>query len=257
MPFKKKEDSIHVAGRDREGGFTRLDESTMGQQKSAETRLERNKGGRPRGSKNKATGLIPTELADKFLDSVRPLLPPEHYEEMKAAVRGGKAISTVTEAKIMLKLMGPSLMRRLIDEYDPDKGVDPDVLAETGPRDIEFKKDTNERLKVWMDLLGMVNKMENIEDAAQGHSKAKPLTEITIKRGLDAGRLTFLLGSESGSVGGDADGTGRETITVRAISDSLPERPLDIQDSEQESSTGILDGVEYRDGSFSDSEEEL
>jgi hypothetical protein len=254
VPGQSKQPAVP---RVREGGLTRKGESEITDTKSLETRAERSKGGRPKGSKTKPKGLIPLELADKFLDSVRPLLPVEHYEEMKAAVKGGKNISTVTEAKIMLKLMGPSLMRRLIDEYDPDKGIDPEILAETGPREIEFKKDTNERLKVWMDLLGIVNKMENIEDAAAGHNKAKPLTEITIKRGLDAGRLAILVGSEPSSMGGDGDGIGRETVTVRAIPDSVFERPFDVQDSEQESSVGVLDGVEYRDGSRSDSEEEL
>lgn len=238
-----------IAHREGEGGLERQSQSAIISTKRTETKIQRNKGGRPKGSKNSPKGLIPAELADKFLDSVRPLLPEQHYQEMRLAVKEGKAISTVTEAKIMLKLLGPSLMRRLINEYDPLKGMDQEVAEELGisTDESEFKKDTNDRLKVWMDLLKLVHQMESAENAAEGHSKKKPLTEITIKRGLDGSRLALLVGIESGNVGRDADGTGRETITIRTLSDSLSERQEPVQDSVQEQAVGVLDNVEYRD----------
>ncbi len=97
--------------RAREGGLTNQTESAVISQKSLETQTERRRGrGRPAGATNKEKGLVPKDLADKFLDSVKPLLPKEHYEEMKLAVKNGKTISTVNEAKIVLKLLGPSLM---------------------------------------------------------------------------------------------------------------------------------------------------
>jgi hypothetical protein len=237
-----------AVNRDREGGFLKQNESAVIVSKSQGTMAERRKG-RPPGAKSRPKGLIPTELADKFLDSVRPLLPEEHYQQMKLAVKEGKAISTITEAKIMLKLMGPSLMRRLISEYDPLKGMDPEVAQELGisSDESEFKKDTNDRLKVWMDLLKLVHQMESAEDAAEGHNKKKPLTEITIRRGLDGGRFKVLLGIESSDLGGNTDGTGRETITVRTVPDSVSERQESFQDSMQEQAVGILDSVEYRD----------
>ena len=212
--------------------------------KSVETKRQR---GRPKGSKNKANEILPKQLALELIDAVRPMITEEQYEEMKLAVKSGKNISTLSEAKIMLKLMGPSLMKRLIEEQNPNAGISQEMLDELGPRDIEFKKDTNERINVWMRLLELVYKMETKEDASTGHNQKKPLIEIFAKRGFDSGRLAIHVGPESITVGRDADGTGREAISARTVSDKLPERPFDIQDSEQESSARVLDDIEYRD----------
>ena len=177
--------------------------------------------------------------------------------EMRAAVIAGKNISTINEAKIMLKLLGPSLVRRLIDENAPNKGVDPEVIAEMGPREIEFKRDTNDRLKVWLSVLELVYKMENAESAIEGNPKTKPISEIIIRRGLDTDRIAVLISGEPSYVGGGADGTGGKGSSFRAISDSILERPGDLQDSEQGPSIRIIDDVEYRDHSQGERTAEL
>src|SRR5688572_26977760 len=99
------------AHRDTEGGY-----SVSTTAKSNEIRKNRAGPGRPKGSKNRAKGLIPKELASEFLDVVKQILPREHYEEMRRAVIDGKSISTLSEAKITLKLMGPPIWKRLIAE---------------------------------------------------------------------------------------------------------------------------------------------
>jgi hypothetical protein len=248
MPPILKQDA---AFRTREGGFHKQGDSAVMAAKSQETQAERRRG-RPPGSKSKPKQLIPTELASELLDAVKPLLPAEHYSQMKKAVKDGKAMSTLNEARVMLQLMSPSIMKRLIEEQNPNLGLTPEQLeqmAELGPRQTEFRKDTNERIQIWMRLLEIVHKMETAKDASEGHSKNQPLTSILVKRGLDAGRLTAHLGGVTITVGGDDNGVGGEASDIRTVSDYVPERPLDVPDSEQESSIRILDNVEYRDDS--------
>ena len=239
--------SRHVqeaVARDSEGGKQFVASRTF---KAKETKAVRRLG-RPVGSKSKPKGLVPMELADKFLDSVKPLLPPEHYQQMKDAVRNGKNISSIAEAKIMLKLMGPALMRRLINEYSTDGEIDPELEAEIGvKKQITFDRDTNERLKVWMDLLKIVLDLEEKENAATGHYQKKPLQEATIRRGIDPGRIKLLIGFESGSVGGNVNGDRGEALAIRAVSDSLSERQSDISNNEQGEAAWVLDYDSDRD----------
>lgn len=184
-----------------------------------EQRAERKRGGRPLGSKNKPRGLIPKELASEFLGIIKDMVPTEYYEEMRGAIREGKAISTLTEAKITLKLMGPPIWRRLISEGKP--------IDETKP--IEFSRDLNERLKVYTGLMAFI---EKVEDEQEPDNSKKPIFEIFAGRGVDAGRVKFLLGYESGAVGGDSDEVGGETLVARTVSGELPERQGDVQDSQ-------------------------
>ena len=58
-----------AVNRDGEGGLVRKDDSASTITKANETQAaRRNLGGRPKGSKNKPKGLIPSELAHQFLD---------------------------------------------------------------------------------------------------------------------------------------------------------------------------------------------
>lgn len=224
-------------------------DSAIVKAKSHGTQAERRRG-RPKGSKNKAKEVLGKELALQLLDAVKPLVPDSHYQEMEAAIKQGKAMSTMQEARTMLMLMGPALMKRLVEEQDPTIGMDPEMVKELGPQPVEFRKDTNERLGVWMKLLDIVMKQEAKEaDATQGHTKNQPLTSILVKRGLDAGRLAIHLGDISVTVGRDADGVGGKTSEIRTVSDTVPERQEYVPDSEQEPSVRVLDPAEYRDDS--------
>jgi len=194
--------------------------------------------GRPTGSKNKPKGLIPKEFASEFLGIVKELLPPEHYEEMRQAVQEGKSISTLAEARITLKLMGPPIWQRLIDEARPKAQVtdiDPDALEEIGgapgPR-LSFSRDLNERMKIYLSLMDFIDKSERRDDEA-ADSRSKPILEVFARRGVDSERLRVLVGVESGSVGGNADEAGRPTGEPRTIPDQVPERQERLPDSEE------------------------
>ena len=241
QPTARREPSA----RPTEGGFQ---QGKSGKHKQAETQWERNRGrGRPKGSKNKPKALITKEIASELLGVVRQTLPPELYEEMKEAVRNGKNISTINEAKILMKLMGPPIWQRLIEEANQKppmpSGFDPDLEDELGddlPNSnvTPFNKDLNERVKVYMGLMQFVDKMERADD--QPNNTAKPILEIFARRGVDGSRVDFLIGGIAQSVGGDADGTGRDAIEPRTVSGQVPERPLDVQDSQQVSAIRVL-----------------
>lgn len=232
-----------AAARPTEGGVIH---SKANKDKAGETHSER-KRGRPKGSKNKPKALIPKEVAADLLGVVKQTLPPELYQEMKEAIRSGKNISTINEARILMKLMGPPVWQRLIEEVQPKKApvtdIDPDLIDEIGgmPDDQPpgFDKDLNERLKVLINLMSFVAKLEQNDEAAD--STEKPILEIIARRGLDSERIKFLVGVESGNVGGNTDGVGRADSGTGAIPNQLSERPLDIQDSEQITAVRVLD----------------
>lgn len=205
--------------------------------KMAETKRQR---GRPKGAKNKPKGLMPASVAYEFLGVVKDLVPQEYYEEMKRAIKDGKSISTVTEAKITLKLMGPAIWRRLIDEAKQKKRViDKDLVDEIQVEDepMEFAKDVTERLKVYQSLLQFIDKLERADDEGAS-SKTQQHIEILARRGIDSDRLRILVGIESGDMGRIVDGTGREVIEARAVSDTILERQVSLSDSEQGTSVG-------------------
>ena len=83
-----------------------------------------------------------------------------------------------------------------------------------------------------------IHKME--KDDQESTTTTQPLISIFASRGFDGGRLKFLVGGESRTVGRDADGTERPTIEVGAFSGEISERPLDVQDSEQVEAIGLL-----------------
>jgi hypothetical protein len=227
--------------------------------KSKGTHQER-KRGRPKGSKNKPKALIPREVANDLLGVVKQTLPPELYQEMKDAVRSGKNISTINEARILMKLMGPPVWQRHIEEVHPKApiatDIDPDLQDEIGGMPGEqpagFDKDLNERLKVLINLMQFVAKLEQSDD--QSDSSTKPILEIIARRGLDGGRIGILIGDQSGVVGRDSDGVGRPEGGVGAVSGELSERQIDVSDSEQVQTDRVLDADSVGDNSRSSDE---
>jgi hypothetical protein len=194
--------------------------------------------GRPVGSRNKPKGLIPKEFATEFLGVIRQILPPEHYEEMRAAIQEGKSISTLAEARITLKLMGPPIWQRLLEESRPKEkssDIDPDALAEIGgapePR-LSFSRDLNERMKIYLSLIDFIDKSERRDDEA-ADPRQKPILEVFARRGIDSERLRILVGVESGSLGGNPDSAGGQAPDTRAIPDTLPERQGSVPDTEE------------------------
>jgi hypothetical protein len=204
--------------------------------------------GRPAGSKNRPKGLIPKELASEFLGVIREILPQEQYEEMRQAIQEGKTISTLAEARITLKLMGPPIWQRLLAESRPKaaepSAIDADALDEIGgaPQQTQmFSRDLNERLKVYMSLMDFIDKSERRDDEATD-SRKKPVLEIFAGRGLDAGRLKLLVGIESGSVGRGSDETGEQSSGPRALPDSVAERSISVSDNEEVEADWDIDG---------------
>ena len=222
------------ANRATEGGA----KSVATQSKATEVKSERARG-RPKGSRNQPKALIPKDLANEFLGVVKDLLPAEYYDEMKAAIRTGKNISTLSEAKILLKLMGPPIWMRLIQESKQKPAVptfDPDLADEIGAEPASgvqpFDKDLNERLKVMIQMMQFVDKLEKNDEAT--NSDTKPILEIFARRGINAARIDFVTNPEPRLVGGNSDGIGRESVEFRAIPSEIPERQIDVQDNEQE-----------------------
>jgi hypothetical protein len=206
--------------------------------KLSKTHSER-KRGRPPGSRNQPKALIPKEMANEFLGVVKDLLPAEYYDDMKAAIRSGKNISTTSEAKILLKLMGPPVWMRLIQESRPVTVVpqfDPELEEEIGSAPQTgvqpFDKDLNERIKVLIQLMQFVSKLEQNDEAT--NTDQKPILEVFARRGIDAARIDFITNPELRTVGGNVDGTGRGSLEFRAIPSEVPERQIDVPDSQQE-----------------------
>ena len=225
--------------------------------------LSERKRGRPTGSKNRPRALIPKEVAADLLGVVKQTLPPELYDEMRDAIRSGKNISTINEAKILMKLMGPPVWQRLIEEVQPPKQdaviIDPDLRDEIGemPSDEPsgFDKGLNERLKVLISLMQFVAKLEQNDESTD--PTTKPILEIIARRGIDSGRVKFLIGVESGDVGGSPDGTGGAQSGVRTVSGELSERQVNVSDSQQGTSVRVLDPDSLGDYTEGGDEQEL
>lgn len=243
-----------AAPRSTEGG---VEHTVANKTKAGQTRSER-KRGRPKGSKNKPKALINKEVAQDLLGVVKQTLPPELYDEMREAVKSGKNISTINEAKILMKMMGPPIWQRLIEEADKQGkrvgDLDPDMVDEFGieEENAGLDKGLNERIKTYIQLMQFVDKMERNDD--ESDNSQKPIISVFAQRGLDAGRLKFLVGYESEPMGGNADGVGRETIELGAFSGEISERPLDLPDSEQEQTVRILDNHRAGDNARSSDE---
>jgi len=233
--------------------------------KMTETKRQR---GRPKGSKNKPVSLVPAELADALLVQLKSTLPPEHYDYIRSAIKDGKAISTKHEAQVMLLILGRNLLPALFEEMkgveDPLSKIDPDVAKEFGvdpetlkpSKKIEFRRDVNERLKVWAQILNIVAQMEKRDDDGSD-TRTKPIFELVAKRGIIGERLSVLIGIQSGDLGGGFVPDRGEAARARAVSGIVVERPLSDEDSGQVETGGLLNSGLDRDLPRGDDPEEL
>lgn len=167
--------------------------------------------GRPAGSKNKSKSLIPTELADQMLVKMQGQIPAEHFEYLKKVIKGGDVVSTEKELDILIVLLGRNLHPALIEETfsEPDE--------DTGETKTVFRKDVTERLKVLNSLLTLRHQIDKSKDEEKD-GKQPLLTIVADRNILEGGRLGILVGGVPGPVAGNADGTGRPTISPRTVS---------------------------------------
>lgn len=208
------------------------------------------RGGRPKGSKNRPKGILPTELANTILLQLKDTLPPEHFEYMRGVIREGKSISTKTELDTLILILNRNLLPALVIEGmgvgepvdeadDEDFFADEDVTsADTAVRKAMepklkmpvFRKDVTERLKVLQGLLSLRNQVEKRDADLQ--TEEKSIIRVVGQRGLDSDRLRILIGVESGSLVERVDGVGHQADSPRAVPDQVPERPLVLSASE-------------------------
>jgi hypothetical protein len=161
---------------------------------------------------------------------MKNILPPDHYEYMRKVIREGKSVSVKQEVQIMMLLLGRNLFPIILEETTKKDGDEPAYL----------RKDVTERLKVWNSLANILHQLEK-NDESESTAREKPVIEIFARSGIDGDRIKILAGYESSGVGGSPDGTGRAQVESGTISDQLPERPLDLQDSEQVEAIRFLD----------------
>lgn len=221
------------------------------------------KPGRPKGSKNKPKGLIPTELANAMLLQMEGMLPPEHFEYVKSVVRDGKAISTKTEIDTLILVLSRNLLPALVMEQQVEaEEEDVDDFFDDGDKPAKtekklkmpvFRKDVTERLKVLQGLLSLRNQVEKRDSDSK--DEQKPILTVLARSGLDSERLRILVGVESGSVAGNDNGTGQQSDPPRTVSDQIPERSVILPSGEQGSTDRILDGDRGR-GSVQRSDED-
>jgi len=119
---------------------------------------------------------------------------------------------------------------------------DPDMADEIGPVEPEtkpFDKDLSERIKVLLQVMQFVSKLESDEQGAD--NTAKPILEVFARRGVGAARIDFIANELPGDLGRNVNGTGRPESGIRTVSGELPEGPLDVPDSEQGEAVGVFD----------------
>ena len=213
------------------------------EQKATETKRAR---GRPKGAKNKPKSLLPKELASEILLKMKDTLPPDDYDYMAKVIREGKAIAVKREVQIMFALLGRNLLPFLLQESNSKSEDEPAYL----------RKDVTERLKVWNSLANILHNIEK-NDEAESNPRAQPILTIFERAGVDPNRLRILIGVESSGMGGSPDGNGRREIESGTIPDQLPERPLDVPNSEQEPPIRVFAADFNRDDPLSVYEEEL
>jgi len=190
--------------------------------KAGETAKQR---GRPKGSKNKVKALMTNEFHRKLKGE----RTPADYAYLENVVKNGARIDVLKEITIMFAVLGRNILPMMLEEMQADE--------ETG--DKYFRKDVTERLKVWQSLGNTIHQIEKGSDEGTS-DREKPILKVFENRGIDAGRLRILIGIESDSMGISVDGVGGEQVRLGAVPDQLPERPLDVSDSEQEPTVGVL-----------------
>ena len=199
--------------------------------KGPQTAAARRGPGRPKGSKNKTKSLIPAELATDILGVMKERLPAEHYEYMRGVIQRGEAISTVKELDVLITLVRASVMPYLALEAIPlpvieDGEVAFDDEGNERRRLPGINRDATDRLKLLNSLLSLKDSVERREKEKDDEDGQPLIVKVFNARGIlsDGGRLAFLAGG-SGSVAGDADGTGRPALPPRTVSGPVVERP--------------------------------
>ena len=188
------------------------------------------KRGRPVGSLNKSRSLVPKAVGLRLLEHMQEQLSPEQFEYLKGVVRDGKPIQTKDEIDTLIALLSRNLYPALIHEMLP---------SEEGGLGGIYRKDVTDRLKIVQGLLNLRHQIDKQDEP--DNTKPDTILTITAKRGFNLDRLGILVGQQSVSVDRSVDGTRGQADEVRALPDSLSERPLDDEDSEQGSPDWVLD----------------
>jgi hypothetical protein len=162
-------------------------------------------------------------------------LSPDQFEYLKGVIRDGKPIETKNEIDVLIALLSRNLYPALISEMLP---------PEEGGLGGVYRKDVTDRLKIVQGLLNLRHQKDKFDEPDD--SKSDTILTVTAKRGFNLDRLGILVGKQPDSVDGSADGVGGQADEVRALPDSLPERPLDDEGGEQGTADWILD--RYSDG---------
>lgn len=188
------------------------------------------KRGRPPGSVNKSRSLVPRAVGNKLLEHMQEQLSPDQFEYLKGVVRDGKPIQTKDEIDTLIALLSRNLYPALIAEMLP---------PEEGGLGGVYRKDVTDRLKIVQGLLNLRHQIDKNDEPDD--SKSDTILTVTAKRGFNLDRLGILVGQQPVSVDGSANGTRGQADEVRALPDTLSERPLDDEGGEQGAADWILD----------------
>lgn len=216
-----------------QNAVARSTEGTRGERAGSGRQPTRGRG-RPKGSKNKPKGILPTELANTMLLQLKDMLPPDHFEYMRGVIRDGNAISTKRELDTLILLLSRNLYPALVMEMstesqesqesednffdDPDA---PESTAEKPEKKLKmpvFRKDVTERLKVLQSLLAQKDKTER----ADSQPKDQQILSIIGRSGPDAERVRILIGVESGAVVGELNQAKQSEDGPRTVSVEVP-----------------------------------
>lgn len=203
--------------------------------------MEARKGGRPKGSTNKSKSLIPTNLADKILSTLEGNVPSEQMSYMREVVKGGGSVSTKRELDVLILLLNRNLWPALVKEAEGEEELKFDDEGKlTGKKkEVVFRKDVTERLKVLNSLLTLRNQIEKGEKDVNDDG-AKPLLQIFGDRDI-ANRIGVLVSHRADSDAGNTDGNGGRALQTGTLPDSAPERQESVSDSIEVEADWVLD----------------
>ena len=204
------------------------------------------KRGRPKGSRNKSKGLIPYRVGQKLLGHMQEQLSPDQYDYLKGVVQDGRPIDTKNEIDTLITLLTRNLYPALIHEMMPE---------EEGGLGGIYRKDVTDRLKVIQGLLNLRHQKDKQDDPDS--SKSDAILTITARRGFDLDRLGILIGKQPDHLDGSPDGTRGQTYEIGAVSDTVSERPLNLENSEQGETDRVLDSDSDGGGALVYDEDEL
>jgi hypothetical protein len=173
-------------------------------------------------------------------------LSPEQFDYLKGVIRDGKPIQTKDEIDTLIALLSRNLYPALIAEMLP---------PEEGGLGGVYRKDVTDRLKIVQGLLNLRHQIDKNDEP--DNTKSDTILTITTKRGFNPERLGILIGQQSVSVERSPDGVGGRADEVRALPDSLSERPLDDEGSEQGAADWILNSHSDGGSTLGHDEDEL